>query len=166
MSEFINEPFKVVSPHVRYLEDCIESRYTYHSTTIQSSEHIHHVVPNESTLLFRTETKVKKTGVMLVGWGGNNGTTFTAGILANKHKLQWFTKEGKHSADFLGSLTQVSTVRLGLDSEGRSVYIPFHRMLPMLNPEEDLVISGETVHLFLFLSSPYPSFLQDGTYLG
>lgn len=26
----------------------------------------------------------KKNRVMLVGWGGNNGTTVTAGILANK----------------------------------------------------------------------------------
>lgn len=26
----------------------------------------------------------KNLGIMLVGWGGNNGTTLTAGILANK----------------------------------------------------------------------------------
>jgi len=31
---------------------------------------------------------------MLVGWGGNNGTTITAGILANKQKLSWNTKKG------------------------------------------------------------------------
>lgn len=31
-----------------------------------------------------TEATVPKIGVMLVGLGGNNGTTFTAGILANK----------------------------------------------------------------------------------
>ena len=34
--------------------------------------------------LIQTETKVPKLGVMLVGLGGNNGSTFTAGILANK----------------------------------------------------------------------------------
>ncbi len=33
-----------------------------------------------------------KTGLMLVGWGGNNGTTVTASILANKHNITWRTK--------------------------------------------------------------------------
>lgn len=36
-----------------------------------------------------TERKVPKVGVMLVGLGGNNGSTFTAGILANKYKTTW-----------------------------------------------------------------------------
>ena len=31
--------------------------------------------------------KVTKLGIMLVGWGGNNGTTFTGGLLANKHGI-------------------------------------------------------------------------------
>jgi myo-inositol-1-phosphate synthase len=29
---------------------------------------------------------------MLVGLGGNNGSTFTAGILANRKGLSWATK--------------------------------------------------------------------------
>jgi len=31
---------------------------------------------------------------MLIGWGGNNGSTVTATVLANKLKLKWETKEG------------------------------------------------------------------------
>lgn len=42
---------------------------------------------------------------MLVGLGGNNGSTFVAGILANKHKLKWDTKNGTQSANFYGSFT-------------------------------------------------------------
>jgi len=38
---------------------------------------------------------IPKLGVMLVGLGGNNGTTFTAGVLANKHNIEWHTKNGK-----------------------------------------------------------------------
>ena len=38
--------------------------------------------------------KVPKLGIMLVGWGGNNGTTFTRGLLANKYGINWNTKEG------------------------------------------------------------------------
>jgi myo-inositol-1-phosphate synthase len=31
---------------------------------------------------------------MLVGLGGNNGSTLVAGIIANKKKLSWDTKNG------------------------------------------------------------------------
>ena len=43
-------------------------------------------------MTFRTESKVPKVGLMLVGWGGNNGSTVTATVLANKMKLSWKTK--------------------------------------------------------------------------
>jgi len=52
-------------------------------------------------------------GVMLVGWGGNNGTTVTAGVLANKHNVNWRTKSGVMKPNYYGSLTQASTVRVG-----------------------------------------------------
>lgn len=35
-----------------------------------------------------------KVGVMLVGWGGNNGSTVTAAVLANRLGLNWTTKTG------------------------------------------------------------------------
>jgi myo-inositol-1-phosphate synthase len=31
---------------------------------------------------------------MLVGMGGNNGTTIIGGLLANKFKIKWNTKKG------------------------------------------------------------------------
>jgi myo-inositol-1-phosphate synthase len=42
---------------------------------------------------------------MFVGWGGNNGTTVTGGILANKHKITFNTKKGVEQSNFFGSLT-------------------------------------------------------------
>lgn len=42
----------------------------------------------------KTKSAVPKIGVMLVGLGGNNGSTFTAGILANKKNQTWETKQG------------------------------------------------------------------------
>jgi myo-inositol-1-phosphate synthase len=42
---------------------------------------------------------------MLVGLGGNNGSTFTAGVLANRKQLHWDTKNGEVSANFYGSFT-------------------------------------------------------------
>lgn len=45
-------------------------------------------------MTFRTERRVPRLGVMLVGWGGNNGTTVTAAVLANSLGLTWRTKTG------------------------------------------------------------------------
>lgn len=56
---------------------------------------------------------------MLVGWGGNNGSTVTGAILANKHEMQWNNKEGTIKANYFGSITQSSTVLLGSDPFGR-----------------------------------------------
>lgn len=55
--------------------------------------------------IIETERTVPKLGVMLVGIGGNNGTTFTAGILAHKHKVTWESKRGIHKPNFFGSFS-------------------------------------------------------------
>ena len=52
-----------------------------------------------------TYMKVPKLGIMLVGWGGNNGTTFTRGLLANKYGINWNTKEGVQTPNFFGSIS-------------------------------------------------------------
>ena len=52
-----------------------------------------------------TEKNVPRVGVMLVGLAGNNGSTFTAGILANRENMSWETKNGTQSANFFGSFT-------------------------------------------------------------
>jgi myo-inositol-1-phosphate synthase len=78
---------------------------------------------------------------MMVGWGGNNGSTVTASILANKNNISWRSKRGVHHPNYFGSVTQASTVKLGVDAEGNDVYIPFSKVLPMVEPN-DLVLGG------------------------
>lgn len=133
------DDYRVESPSVVYADDHIEARYEYKTTVVNRNDRSVRAV--DEKLVFKTERTVPKLGLMLVGWGGNNGTTVTGGIMANKHGLQWETKEGLHKADYFGSLTQSSTVRLGLDESGDSVYIPFKDMLPMVHPN-DIVIGG------------------------
>lgn len=58
------------------------------------------VTPTSTKLLIRTKMKIPKLGLMLVGWGGNNGSTITAALLANKFKLSWQTKEGLKIANW------------------------------------------------------------------
>lgn len=79
---------------------------------------------------------------MLVGLGGNNGTTVAATIIANKHNLSWSTKSGTQQPNYIGSLVRASTVRLGTDPEtGKDVNVPFSSLLPMVHPN-DFVLGG------------------------
>lgn len=73
---------------------------------------------------------------MLVGLGGNNGCTCVAGAIANKLGLTWETKEGTQKANYWGSVMLASTVKLGHDVRGHSVYTPMKNMLPMVDPDE------------------------------
>lgn len=133
--------FDVVSPDVEYTEQYINSEYTYHTTLVDDSQGVLRVVPKSSKFKFQVARKVPRVGVMLVGWGGNNGSTFTAGIIANREKISWRTKSGVKEPNYFGSLTQASTTRLGSTAEGKDYYVAFKDLLPMVNPN-DLVIGG------------------------
>jgi myo-inositol-1-phosphate synthase len=107
-----------------------------------ASPHWQTVTPKTVEYQFRTQRKVPKLGLMLVGWGGNNGSTCTAGILANKMKMQWETKHGTQRANYFGSVTQASTVRLGGHGPNhQDVNVPFSSLLPMVHPN-DIVVGG------------------------
>jgi len=113
------------------------SHYDYHNSSVELTEDGRAVVaPRTTRYSFKTDTHVPKLGLMLVGWGGNNGSTLTAGILANQRNLTWRTKEGEKQSNFWGSLTQASTLRLGETREGEEVFIPFNKVLPMSSPVE------------------------------
>jgi len=129
--------YSIQSDAVKYTDNEIVSEYHYQVTRVQDKV----ITPVNEKYTFKTERKVPKLGIMLVGLGGNNGSTVTAGILANKHNITWNTKEGEQKPNYFGSITQASTVRLGTDENGESVYVPFNEMLPMVNPN-DLVIGG------------------------
>lgn len=129
-----NFGLKVSSPNVVDNVDNIEAKYRYQTTDVSSECGNLVVTPRETVYTFRTEKRVPRVGCMLVGWGGNNGTTVTAAVLANKMGLTWHTKEGQQAANFYGSITQASTVCLGTAPDGSDVFIPFKDLLPMLDP--------------------------------
>ena len=72
--------------------------------------------------------------IMLVGLGGNNGTTLVGGVIANREGITWKTKEGVRAPDYYGSLTQSSTCRVGT-MNGQEIYAPFKALLPMVEPD-------------------------------
>ncbi|KAL3960658.1 hypothetical protein ACCO45_005775 [Purpureocillium lilacinum] len=135
--------FVVNSPNVTYTDAEIKSKYTYRTTSVETNASGDFVAtPKEVLYDFKVDRKVPKVGMMLVGWGGNNGTTVTAGILANRRNLVWDTKEGPREANYYGSVVMGSTMKLGTDAKtNKEINIPFHNVLPMVHPN-DLVIGG------------------------
>eukprot|EP00850_Spirogloea_muscicola_P002745 SM000010S04383 [mRNA] locus=s10:1256937:1259812:+ [translate_table: standard] len=138
------DSFRVESPAVVYTDDAIRSSYAYQSTELVhqigdgKSEWV--VRPTTTAYEFCTSRKVPRLGVMLVGWGGNNGSTLTAGIIANREGISWVNKDGVKRANYYGSLTQASTCRIG-SIEGEEIHVPFKSLLPMVDPNK-IVFGG------------------------
>lgn len=122
----------------------IESTYQERFTMYAENEKAFKNVVKEHKIV--TEKKVPRLGVMLVGLGGNNGSTIVAGILANKKKLSWETKNGTMGANFYGSFTQSATCHVGFRQDDATGYLqdvhkPIKELLPMVDPCE-IVIGG------------------------
>ncbi|KAI0185730.1 myo-inositol-1-phosphate synthase [Xylaria flabelliformis] len=135
--------FVVDSPNVTYTDSEIRSKYTYRTTiVVKGADGKYVATPKETLYNFKVDRRIPKTGMMLVGWGGNNGTTVTAGIIANRRGLVWETREGPRAANYYGSILMGSTMKLGTDAHTRQdINIPFNEVLPIVHPN-DLVIGG------------------------
>lgn len=116
------------------------SKYNYSYSTVLRKEEQIEIVPQQIEYIFRTDLNVPKVGLLLIGWGGNNGTTLTAGLLANKLNLNWSTKKGERTANWFGSITQCSTTKIGV-SDNQEIFAPLKDLLPLVDPN-DIVIGG------------------------
>lgn len=134
-------PVVVNSPTSQFSDEFITSKYEYRGATVVSSVDRIEVTPTVQNFEFRTDRKVSKTGLMMVGLGGNNGSTLCATIFANRHNITWRTKEGLQTPNYIGSLLRASTMRIGTDAAGKDVNIPISDVLPMVHPN-DLVLGG------------------------
>lgn len=141
------QSIRVQSDRIDYSPEHITAQYEYQNTHVErkagangAEEYV--ATPYKQEFNFRTERRVPKTGMLLVGLGGNNGTTITATILANRHNIQWRNKEGLQTPNYYGSLVRASTLRLGTDpATGKDVWVPFSNVLPMVHPN-DFVVGG------------------------
>lgn len=141
------QTIRVASDRLSYSPEYITAQYEYQNTHIErqaGADGVEELVarPYKQEFEFRTKRALPKTGLMLVGLGGNNGTTITATILANRHNVQWHNKDGLQTPNYYGSLVRASTIRLGSDaSTGKDVWVPFSNVLPMVHPN-DFVVGG------------------------
>jgi len=69
--ESLDVTFKVESPNVEYFSDKIVAKYGYETTVVDGTT----VRPITTNLQIQTQTRLPRTGVLLVGIGGNNGST-------------------------------------------------------------------------------------------
>lgn len=99
------------------------------------------VTPTSTDYEFRLDLRTARVGVMVVGLGGNNGTTLVALTLANKHGITYETKEGVVKPNYYGLVTQSSTVQVGVDRANQDVYAPFSAIAPLASPN-DFVVGG------------------------
>jgi len=133
----LTDSFKVNSPDVHYEENCIITNYTYRNTEAKISNDNVIVTPKETHYMLKTETKIPKVGAMIVGLGGNNGTTLVAASIANREGITWRTKNGVQTPNYFGSITQSSTVYLGSDvATDEDVFVPLKNLVPMIDPNE------------------------------
>jgi len=132
---------KVNGPDVKYTDEAIIADYVYRTTVTKEVGAELVVEPLDIKYKFRTERKVSKLGVMIVGLGGNNGSTVVAGVIANKLGLSWNTKEGVKQSNYFGSMLLSSTIRIGANAKGGDVYTPMNSVLPMVHPN-DIVFGG------------------------
>lgn len=134
--------FEVQSDNTKISEEFIHSQYSYTKSEVSfdytGKKFI--ITPNTTNYEFRTRKKIPRLGVMLIGLGGNNGTTVVGGILANSKKITWNNKKGEQSPNFYGSVTQCSTTKIGTQNN-EEVFLPIKDILPMVDPC-DIVISG------------------------
>ncbi|KAK9480003.1 hypothetical protein V1514DRAFT_327098 [Lipomyces japonicus] len=133
---------KVFSDRARVEGDALVSDFTYENAAVKrTADGQFEVTPTATKYQFKVDLKVPKTGLLLVGLGGNNGSTLSATILANRYGITWNTKDGERKPNYYGSVTQSSTLKLGVDEQNNDVYAPFNQILPMLHPN-DLVVGG------------------------
>ncbi|KAI9604227.1 hypothetical protein H4Q26_003841 [Puccinia striiformis f. sp. tritici PST-130] len=103
-------------------------RYSIVATSIHENTSLPHAIwrvcleAYQQAIEFKTERQVPTTGLMLVGWGGNNGTTVTATHLGQQAQHLLAHREGIQTPNYIGSIS-VPTVRLGSDAQPAKMFI-------------------------------------------
>ena len=107
MFAFKDAPIKVAAgDKVRYTDAHIFASYRYEETSVSFASDGSIVArPDAQEFTLRTERRVPRLGVMVVGLGGNNGSTLAAG------KLGYFAFG--QAAHLRAALLRAAPVRLG-----------------------------------------------------
>ncbi|EDR07723.1 uncharacterized protein LACBIDRAFT_190813 [Laccaria bicolor S238N-H82] len=132
----------VQSENTLYTDEHITAKFFNRGAEVNVTNGQFNITPTVQEYEFQTKRTPGKTGLMMIGIGGNNGTTLCATILANRYNIIWHTKAGVQQPNYIGSLLRASTVRIGTEpGSGKEVHVPVSDVLPMVHPN-DLVLGG------------------------
>lgn len=87
-----NIQVEVISPTLVKNQQEIVSSFEYKKNEIKVVNNKLEINPKKIQYKFKTQLKPRKTGLLLVGLGGNNGSTVVGAITANKENLSWRTR--------------------------------------------------------------------------
>ncbi|KAI7745483.1 hypothetical protein M8C21_022585 [Ambrosia artemisiifolia] len=157
------ESFKVESPNVKYTEDEIHSLYNYDTTELVHEEkngsYQWVVKPKTVKYEFKTQTNVPKLGVMLVGWGGNNGSTLTAGVIANREEFKEANKVDKVVVLWTANTERYSNVMVGLNDTMESLFASLDRNEAEISPSTLFAIACILENVPFINGSPQNTFV-------
>lgn len=137
-------PLAIDSPNIiSRTADEMTTRYTAQQSKVSVEDGVLRVSvqPAEEYAIKTDLKRPERLGLMLVGWGGNNGSTLTASLLANKLGLEWESRRGTEKANFLGSLVMASCASVGSDALGHEISVPLTSLVPFTDPCE-IVVGG------------------------
>lgn len=77
----------VESEDVVHHQNFIFSEYNHRTTSLTHGAPTMSVKIESTKYHFKTDKEVGKVGLLMVGFGGNNGSTILGGIIANRERL-------------------------------------------------------------------------------
>ena len=83
---------EVNSSDIKNDGNVLVSNFEYRRNEIKSTTNGITVTPKRHQYRFQTALKPKRTGLLLVGLGGNNGSTVVGATVANREKMSWNTR--------------------------------------------------------------------------
>jgi len=139
---YSNWQVKVESPRVRYTDEFIYADFECDEVKACPNDEKKETIVRtlRRKLQFRTAIRPPRLGLLLVGWAGNNGSTLTAALIANRENICWQSRCGVCKPNFYGSLTQCASMHIGYDG-GADVFVPLHAVVPLVHPK-DIVVGG------------------------
>lgn len=99
-----------ISRRLTSLSTVEDHRGIFNSALAYAPEHKSTVMSTSSESLHEKSygpANSLRPGILIVGFGGGNGVTVAAGMIANKNNITWEGPTGRQAPNFLGCITQL-----------------------------------------------------------
>ncbi|KAF8901869.1 hypothetical protein CPB84DRAFT_1776868 [Gymnopilus junonius] len=132
----------VQSENTLYSDEHITAKFFNRGSEVTVADGHFNVKPTVQEFEFQTKRAVSKTGLMMIGIGGNNGSTCALPSSPTVTTSSGAPRRASNSPNYIGSVLRASTVRIGTEpATGNEVHVPVSDVLPMVHPN-DLVLGG------------------------